>query len=124
MLAYLDANNNPQPWDPSIPIDGTYHSADIEQSWTAAELTAIGLYPVVLFMPPAGEMITPGSSPTYTLNGPEGDPTTTVIQTYPTQPILPVKLPPQAANDTAAAAAGVAVGGTYCNGSQMMMRQS
>jgi hypothetical protein len=32
-------------------------------------------------------------------------------------------LPPQAANDAAALAAGVPVGGTYCNGSIMMVRQ-
>lgn len=33
-------------------------------------------------------------------------------------------LPPQAANDSAAATAGVAVGGFYCNGSTLMVRQS
>ena len=33
-------------------------------------------------------------------------------------------LPPNCLNDAAAALAGVPVGGTYCNGSVMMMRQS
>jgi hypothetical protein len=41
----------------------------------------------------------------------------------PVQAVVP-PLPPQAADDSHAASAGVPVGGIYCNGSQMMMRQS
>lgn len=124
MLAYLDNNNVPQAWNPAIRIDGVYYSPNVEDLWTAAQLTAVGLYPVKLFTPPPGEMVTPGAIAIYALSGPPRTADTTVIQTYPTEAFPPVRLPPQAANDVDAAAAGVPVGGQYCAGSQLMMRQS
>jgi hypothetical protein len=124
MLAYIDDNGDPQPWNPSIPVDGIHHGASIEDYWTDDQLTAAGLYPVILFVPPAGQMVVSGSTATYELNGPPRTSGTKAVQTYPTQAIPAPILPVQARNDHDAAAAGVPVGGIYCNGSQMMMRQS
>jgi hypothetical protein len=128
MLAYLDASNTPQPWTGQPIDDGTgnlvYYPRNVEQQWTPDQLVAAGLYPVTLFVPPAGQMIT--GNATYTLNGTARSAGATVAQTYTTQAIPAPSLPRQATDDSHAAGLTppVPVGGIYCNGSVMMMRQS
>src|SRR5215475_10697660 len=128
MLAYLDASNNPQPWSGQPITDGSgnpvYYPLDVENKWTADQLVAAGLYPVTLFVPPAGQVIT--GAATYTLNGTARTAGATVTQVFATQAAQAIGLFPQASDDSAAAGLTppVPVGGIYCNGSQMMQRQS
>jgi hypothetical protein len=130
MLAYLDASNTPQPWTGQAITDGSgnpvYYPLNVEQQWTADQLVAAGLYPVTPFVPPAGQMITPGATATYTLNGTARTSGSTVTQTFATEATPALVLPPQATDDSHAAGLSppVPIGGIYCNGSQMMMRQS
>jgi hypothetical protein len=129
MLAYLDTSNTPQPWSGQPIADGSgnpvYYPLDVENKWTADQLTAAGLYPVTLFVPPAGQVIT--GNATYTLNGTARTAGATVTQTFATQAGgSATTLFPQATDDSHAAGLTppVPVGGLYCNGSQVMQRQS
>lgn len=122
MLAYLDANNNPQPWS-GQPVNGVSYPLDIDgnPNWTIQQLNQAGLYPVNVFSVPAGDQIT--GAATYTLNA-DGQ---HVDQTYPVAvSATATQLLPQAADDSHAAGLTppVPVGGLYCNGSQVMQRQS
>ena len=121
MLAYLDANNNPVPWS-GEPVDGVYYQLNVETLWTADQLTAVGLYPVHLFVVPPGQVIV--GPATYTLSGVVRMPGTTVIQTFATEPAPPPFLPIDAEDDAAAAAAGVLIGQFYRDGSKLMIRVS
>ena len=121
MLAYLDVNNNPVPWD-GQPIDDIYYQLNVETLWTADQLTAAGLYPVHLFVVPPGQVAV--GQPTYRLVGIARTSGSYVVQTLQTEPAPPPFLPIDAADDAAAAAAGVSIGQFYRSGSDLKVRVS
>jgi len=126
MLAYLNAGSY-QPWG-GQPVNGQAIPPNAETAWTLAQLNAAGLYPVTNFTVPNGQEISGPASYQLDANG------TNVDEVYPTQPIPATPVPvanaptllPQAPDDAAAAALNppVPVGSLYCNGSQVMQRQS
>ena len=121
MLAYLDANNNPVPWS-GEPVDGVYYQLNVETLWTADQLTAVGLYPVMLFVVPPGQVAV--GQPTYRLIGIARTSGSYVVQELQTEPAPPPFLPIDAEDDAAAAAAGVLIGQFYRDGSKLMIRVS
>ena len=121
MLAFLDANNDLMPWN-GEPIDGVYYQLNVETLWTADQLTAVGLYPVILFVVPPGQRIV--GDAIYRLVGAVRMPGTTVIQSFATEPAPPPFLPIDAADDAAASAAGVSIGQFYRSGSDLKVRVS
>ena len=121
MLAYFDANNDVVPWN-GEPVDGIYYQLNVETLWTADQLTAVGLYPVIPFVVPPGRIIV--GPAIYRLVGMPKTAGATVTQTFSTEPAPPPILPIDAADDAAAAAAGVSIGQFYRSGSDLKVRVS
>lgn len=117
MLAYVPPyRKDPVPWNGET-IDGVAYPLDVEIQWTTSQLLDVGLYRVVTEL--AAEGFANVGIPMYEFARERGE--TVVVAHYPREERIDIGLV-DAEDDREAERKGVPIGGTYRDGSHLMVR--